>query len=55
MLQFPLKSSPEKTNQNGRDAWNRKLIVWYFEDQLKQRYESFVVGLQVSGNEQHSC
>ncbi len=48
MLQFPLTSAPQKTNQSGRDAWNKKLIVWYFEDQLKQRYERFVVELQVS-------
>ena len=48
VLQFPLTSAPQKTNQSGRDAWNKKLIVWYFEDQLKQRYERFVVELQVS-------
>ena len=45
--QFPITSAPQKTNQSGRDAWNKKLIVWYFEDQLKQRYESFVRELQV--------
>ncbi|CAB4041526.1 CCAAT enhancer-binding zeta-like, partial [Paramuricea clavata] len=44
--EFPLTSAPQKTNQSGRDAWNRKLIFWYFEDQLKQRYERFVLGLE---------
>ena len=41
-LQFPLGDVPVKTNKNGRDSWNRKLILWYFEDQLKKRYETFV-------------
>ncbi|XP_028395866.1 CCAAT/enhancer-binding protein zeta-like isoform X2 [Dendronephthya gigantea] len=44
--EFPLKSAPQKTNQGGRDAWNKKLMVWYFEDQLKKRYENFVLGLK---------
>lgn len=46
LREFPLTEVTKKTNQSGRDARDRKLILWYFEDQLKKRYEAFVTGME---------
>ena len=45
--QHPLAQIEELTSGN-RDARDKKLMLWYYEDQLKSRYFSFIKALEVS-------
>ena len=45
-FQRPLSSVGEAAGWN-RDVIDRKLLMWYFESQLKHKYAEFVKALQV--------
>ena len=51
-VQHPLLSLVEIVhNGGGWDERDRRLILWYFEEQLKQRYQEFVEVVEVFVNQ----
>ncbi|ESN91060.1 hypothetical protein HELRODRAFT_182311 [Helobdella robusta] len=45
--QHPLVELEKLTNGN-REMMDQKLLVWYYEDQLKKKYKSFIDALQLA-------
>ena len=51
-VQHPLLSLVEIVHKGGGwDERDRRLILWYFEEQLKQRYQEFVEVVEVFVNQ----